>query len=401
MVELIPKKKKRKSSSADEREKQTPLLQEKRSSSTSDQSKDKKLKKSKEKLTGTKHEKTKSKKKTKFVNPVQEKSTDTRSESNGDRNGKDTRSFSERFMEELAKDTSTDSSITDGLVIDTSHESTFDDFNGDGNKLDAHLDEPGDQSKVEATMKTCVKESNGKNFSSFKRKKKSLKVKSSKDNCAGEDSGEVKGSVVKPKKFELAFAFSKKNKPTNEKKTKKIQKKSSKISGKENEAECQRDCLSTEEMSVEGSSVKPNNPEQKHSKKNSKSKKEKQTVSKFKTPVKTSSKVTPATKVSRVDKNKKPSEKSKKTLEEILEIPSSDDPRKNPENYVSIDSLEKDMRNLYEELSQEAAATNHLTDDDLTEASDCVTMEFLDQQISGNTGNSEIFMGRITDSPEF
>lgn len=94
---------------------------------------------------------------------------------------------------------------------------------------------------------------------------------------------------------------------------------------------------SPEEMSVEGSSVKPKNPEQKHSKKNNKTKKVKQTVSKFKTPVKASSKVTPATKVkSKVDRSKKPSEESKKTLEEVLQIPSSDDPRKNPENYVSI-----------------------------------------------------------------
>ena len=40
--------------------------------------------------------------------------------------------------------------------------------------------------------------------------------------------------------------------------------------------------------------------------------------------------------------------------------------------------------------------------DDVTEASDCVTMEFLDQEISGNTGSSENIPGRrLTDSPEF
>lgn len=67
-----------------------------------------------------------------------------------------------------------------------------------------------------------------------------------------------------------------------------------------------------------------------------------------------------------------------------------------------LDLLEKDISNLYQELSQHAAATNDLTDDDLTEASDCVTMEFLDRQISGNTGNpKKISMRQITDSPEF
>lgn len=229
----MPKKKKRKSTSSDERKKTTPLLQEKSPSSTSDHSKDK-LKKSKEKLT-------KSKKKTKFVNPVQDKSADTSNENNGDKHRKDAISFRERFMEELAKDSSTDSSMNDNLVFDTSYASTLDELNTDSNELYARLNELEDESAIEKTMKTYVKESSGRENLTFKLKKKTLQDKSIKDHCAGEDSGEVKGSVVKPKKFELAFGFKKKNKPTNEKKMKKIQKKNSKISGKENEAEYQRD----------------------------------------------------------------------------------------------------------------------------------------------------------------
>lgn len=71
-----------------------------------------------------------------------------------------------------------------------------------------------------------------------------------------------------------------------------------------------------------------------------------------------------------------------------------------------LDSLERDISNLYQELSDKAAAsTGVMSEDDVenvTEASDCVTMEFLDQQISGNTRNSERINARqLTDSPEF
>ena len=55
----------------------------------------------------------------------------------------------------------------------------------------------------------------------------------------------------------------------------------------------------------------------------------KQTFGKFKAPVK--AKVTPAS-----SNTNKGEEKAVKTLEEVLDIPSSDDPRKNPEKYVSI-----------------------------------------------------------------
>ena len=83
-----------------------------------------------------------------------------------------------------------------------------------------------------------------------------------------------------------------------------------------------------------------------------------------------------------------------------------------PENYIFIesifilDSLEKDISSLYQELSENAAASTGAINaedlDDVNEASDCVTMEFLDQQISGNTGNSKnISARRLTDSPEF
>ena len=54
--------------------------------------------------------------------------------------------------------------------------------------------------------------------------------------------------------------------------------------------------------------------------------------------MKTNSKVTPATKATslKTHQDEKSKEEAKKTLEEVLEIPSSDDPRKNPEKYVSI-----------------------------------------------------------------
>ena len=69
--------------------------------------------------------------------------------------------------------------------------------------------------------------------------------------------------------------------------------------------------------------------------KTNKLKKMKQTFGKFKAPVKTKSKVTPA--CSNTNKDVKESEeKVVKTLEKVLDIPSSDDPRKNPEKYVSI-----------------------------------------------------------------
>ena len=69
--------------------------------------------------------------------------------------------------------------------------------------------------------------------------------------------------------------------------------------------------------------------------KTSKVKMVKQAFSKFKAPVKASSKVTPVTKLqSNIDEKSKKG--AKKTLEEVLDIPSSDDPRQNPEKYVSI-----------------------------------------------------------------
>ncbi len=76
------------------------------------------------------------------------------------------------------------------------------------------------------------------------------------------------------------------------------------------------------------------------------------------------------------------------------------------EYFFILDSLEKDISNLYQELSENAAASTGVMNaedvDDVTEASDCVTMEFLDQEISGNTGSSENIPGRrLTDSPEF
>ena len=78
---------------------------------------------------------------------------------------------------------------------------------------------------------------------------------------------------------------------------------------------------------------KPSGDEKRN--KTNKVKKVKQAFGKFKAPVKTSSKVTPVTK-SQANKDGKSGNDPKETLEEVLDISSSDDPRKNPENYVSI-----------------------------------------------------------------
>jgi hypothetical protein len=72
----------------------------------------------------------------------------------------------------------------------------------------------------------------------------------------------------------------------------------------------------------------------------------------------------------------------------------------------TLDSLEKDISNLYEELSENAEApggVRNAEDGDVTEEADGrVTVEFLDRQISGNTKNSQkIPRRRLTDSPEF
>ena len=99
---------------------------------------------------------------------------------------------------------------------------------------------------------------------------------------------------------------------------------------------------SLSEIALDGSSIKPTKTRKaqgdEQTKTTSKVKKVKQTFGKFKAPVKASSKVTPVAKVpsSKANKVEKSREEAKKTLEEVLEIPSSDDPRKNPENYVSI-----------------------------------------------------------------
>ena len=91
------------------------------------------------------------------------------------------------------------------------------------------------------------------------------------------------------------------------------------------------------DITLEGSSMMPGNSsgEHKPAKTTSKSKKVKQTFGKFKAPVK--AKVTPAKVLPRAENDDE--ESSKKRLEEVLGISVSDDPRKNPGNYVSIGML--------------------------------------------------------------
>lgn len=98
---------------------------------------------------------------------------------------------------------------------------------------------------------------------------------------------------------------------------------------------------SASEIVLEGSSVKPNDTKTSKTSgdekrnKTSKVKKVRQAFGKFKAPVKASSKVTPVAKF-QLNKDEKSRKEAKETLEEVLDIPSSDDPRKNPGNYVNI-----------------------------------------------------------------
>ena len=219
--------------------------------------KKKKVKKSEEKPTR------KSKKKSKFVNPVEAKSssvlnTSNESENSLDEHGKDT--LGERLLEKLARDTSTDSSMMDGLA-DISNDSSIDDFTKDTSneeisrteEPDANLDE-SNQCPVKETARTnYTKESSDKKPASFKPKKKKP-AKVTKDGSATKDSTKTKVSVVKPKKFELTFG--KKSKPTDEKKVKKIKKTSSpKKSGKENGGANQQECGRESLIRVLGPSV--------------------------------------------------------------------------------------------------------------------------------------------------
>ena len=76
--------------------------------------------------------------------------------------------------------------------------------------------------------------------------------------------------------------------------------------------------------------IKASNAQDNEKKTTSKTKRMKQTFGKFKAPVKASSKVTPS-----ASSASKEEDEAMRTLEEVLHI-SSDDPRKNPEKYVSI-----------------------------------------------------------------
>ena len=191
--------------------------------------KKKKLKKSEEKPTG-KTESLKSKKKSKFINPVTTKSTSVLSTSNVsensvDDNNKDSNSFTKRFLHELTKDTSTDSSIDGGLQ---DNDRSIDLLAGEDTSTNediSHTEEPN-QTLNESEKQTPVKET-GKITGSKKsndNKKPSFKAKKKKPT---KDSPDDKVSVVKPKKFELVLGIGKKSKPKHDETVKKIKKTSS------------------------------------------------------------------------------------------------------------------------------------------------------------------------------
>ncbi|XP_046839963.1 uncharacterized protein LOC124434128 [Xenia sp. Carnegie-2017] len=151
-----------------------------------------------------------------------------------------------------------------------------------------------------------------------------------------------------------------------------------------------------EDMSLEGNSMKPAarlNSSFKEMKKKHKTpstmKKVKQSFGKFKAPMK--SKVSPNGSYVQTSISE-----AKETLQEVLEMSQCKDARDDDENYVSIESLESDIRDLYDELSQSAGMEDN---NDLQE-SDCVSMEFIEEQISRNS-RKNISKKNLTDSPEF
>ena len=184
--------------------------------------KKRKPKKSEEKPTTT-CKATKTKKKAKFVTPIEAKSTSTFSnksnvsEDSLDKDTEDGSTIREIHVKKLSLDTSTDSSIDEWTPdIDNSKHSQ---------STDEEI----------ATAKDPKESSGKKKPTALKPKKnKTDKVGKDDDNLS-KDSTKNKVSVVKPKKFEMTLAVSKKSKATSEKKMKTFKKKSSTvISGKEN-----------------------------------------------------------------------------------------------------------------------------------------------------------------------
>ena len=225
-LELLALKKKRTSTTSDEEEKTKGPR--KTTSPNHLKAKKKKLKKSNEKPT---NEGRKTKKKAKFVNPIETKSSRSLNASNDsenslDKDAEDTSTIRERILKKLSLDTSTDISKdewTPDTTIDTSkHNQSTDE------------ETPTTNDSKESSRK--------KKPASFKPKKKKTE-KVNKDGNATEDSIKTKASVVKPKKFEMTLAVSMKSKATSEKKIKKFKKISAAaIPGKENGGASQQDC---------------------------------------------------------------------------------------------------------------------------------------------------------------
>ena len=171
--------------------------------------------------------KTSEKKKSKFVKPAKLKSE-------GALNASDVSddSLRSRLLEKLALDTSTDSMDKDTSTEDISHTE----------KPNTSL-EASHQPPVDKETANDPKESlDNKRTPPLKPKKKKW-CKASKDKSATNDSTKTMMAVVKPKKFELTLPTSKKNKPTDEKKVKKVKKTCSpKRSGKEKTGTPRQEC---------------------------------------------------------------------------------------------------------------------------------------------------------------
>ena len=150
---------------------------------------------------------TSEKKKSKFVKPAKLKSE-------GVLNASDVSddSLRGRLLEKLALNTSTDSMDKDTSTEDISHTE----------KPNTSL-EASHQPPVKETANDPKESLDNKRTPPLKPKKKKW-CKASKDKSATNDSTKTMVAVVKPKKFELTLPTSKKNKPTDERKVKKVKK---------------------------------------------------------------------------------------------------------------------------------------------------------------------------------
>ena len=224
--ELLALKKKRTSTSSEEERTKVPR---KNASPNQLKPKKRKPKKSEEKPTTT-CKAPKTKKKAKFVTPIEPKSTSTSSnksnvsEDSLDKDTEDGSTIRKIHLKKLSLDTSTDSSI-DECTPDI-----------DNSKHDRSTDE-------EIATTKDPKESSAKKKPTALKPKKNKTDKVGKDVSLSKDSTKNKVSVVKPKKFEMTLAVSEKTKATSEKKIKIFKKRSSTvISGKENGGASPTEC---------------------------------------------------------------------------------------------------------------------------------------------------------------